>query len=209
MQAKIINTSNEYSYAVYLLSGIIAWNLFYEIIIKLLKIFYTYERLIKTFNFPKIILPIIVVTVAIINFMITFIPVYIAFLLLGHNPNEYLYWLPILICITALYAFSLGLLFGVLNVFFKDIEHIVPILLQFLFWLTPIVYFIDFVPKSVSFLLEMNPMYLIINSFHNVLTFNSPPDQNFIMYLVFICSGLFILALYVFNKTQRNLTDLL
>ncbi len=81
---------------------------------------------------------------------------------------------PILILITLFFAMSIGLLLGVLNVFMRDIGQVVPVVLQALFWLTPIVYNIRILPEHVQGLFKLNPLYPLV-SYQNVLLYDQPP----------------------------------
>ena len=87
-----------------------------------------------------------------------------------------LIWLPVLMVINIALALGLGLALGVLNVFMRDIGQIVPVIMQFLYWFTPIVYMANIIPEQYQKWLALNPLIPIITGYQNVLLYNKEPD---------------------------------
>ena len=91
----------------------------------------------------------------------------------------------------------------------RDIGQVVPILLQFLFWFTPIVYPISIVPEYLREWLVYNPMYSLVVSYHEVLLYNRAPDWHSLMPIALV-SALFLLAsLFVFRRASPEMVDVL
>lgn len=207
MSARLHGTGDQYSYAIYLMSGILAWSLFTEILSRSVSLFIENSNLLKKISFPKMTLPMIVVGRALVNNILLLLAMLIIFTLLGHYPGIYLLYLPILIIITAVFGLGLGLVLGVLNVFIRDIGQVVPIIVQIWFWFTPIVYALNVIPEKYQHLLIFNPMIVVVRSYQNVLFYNQAPDW-FGLINVFVFSvALLSFALILFQKASPEMVD--
>jgi len=209
LAAKLPGVNNRFAYAIYLASGMIAWSLFLEVISRCLTLFIEQGHLLKKMVFPRVTLPAIAAGSCLLNHFFLLVATISIFLLLGHPPGLTIFILPALTILTLALALGLGLMLGVLNVFIRDIGQVVPILLQFLFWFTPIVYPIDIVPEHLQKLLAFNPMSVVVASYHDVLVYNRAPDW-FSLTLIAVVSGLLLFAsLFIFRRASAEMVDVL
>jgi len=207
LSAKLPGISNRYAYAIYLMSGILGWSLFIEIINRCLTLFIDNGNILKKLVFPRIALPLIVSGSALVNNALLFLAILMIFGLLGHLPGSALVWLPVLMVINVALALGLGLALGVLNVFMRDIGQIAPVVLQFLFWLTPIVYMVDIIPKQYREWMILNPLIPIIMGYQNALLYNRNPDWAGLSAVALLAAGLLAFALLLFRKASPELVD--
>lgn len=209
LSAKLPGIDSQYAYAIYLMAGMLSWSLFSEVFTKSLNIFIENGNLIKKMAFPKIALPLIVTGSALINNMFLFIAVLVVFGLLGHTPTFALLWFPLLVVITLALALGLGLTLGILNVFMRDIGQMMPILLQFWFWLTPIVYVSTILPPKYQDILLINPMTGVILSYQNIFVYSKSIDFNTLIYPITIALISIFLALFMFFRANEEMADVL
>jgi lipopolysaccharide transport system permease protein len=209
MKAKLIGIDSQYAYAIYLISGIIGWNLFSDISSRLLTVFIDNGNLIKKVSFPRILLPTVIVGVGLVNFLLMFISMFIIFAILGHFSVGYLVWMPLLILITLLNAIGIGLFFGIINIFIRDIGQMMTIILHFWFWLTPVVYSIDMLPESYKFIFSFNPLYGLVAGYQSILAYNSAPNMHLLIYPTIFGATLFFIALFVFDRANHEMSDVL
>ena len=209
MRAKLPGVESQYAYPIYILSGMVGWTLFSEILGRSLTIFIDNANLLKKISFPKLSLPHIIIGSALINFIFLFLIMFIVFGFLKHLPFHALHWLPLLLIITIALAVGLGLFLGTLNVFMRDIGQAMTIILQFWFWLTPIVYISSIVPEKYHTLLMLNPMTGIIMGYQNVLLYDKTPDLYLLIYPTLFASFFLILALILFRKASEEMADVL
>ncbi len=176
MRAKLPGVETTFAYSIYLCAGVLTWGLFTEIATKGQSIFIDNANLLKKISFPRMALPLIMVLNACINFAIIF-GLFLLFLVLSGNWPGWvaLAMLPLL-AIELLLAVGLGVVLGVLHVFFRDVGHFFGIFIQFWFWLTPIVYPADILPAPVRAWLSLNPMVPLIDGFQRVLVHAQMPD---------------------------------
>lgn len=182
-----------FAFSIYLCAGVITWGLFAEMLQRLNSVFLEHGNLIKKSNFPRICLPTIVALSALINFGII-LALYLVFLaIIGHWPGWALLALVPLIGLQLLFTLGLGILLGTLNVFFRDVGQLTGVVLQFWFWLTPIVYTLPALPESVRDVMRFNPMQPMIAAYQTIFLDRAMPD--FISLLPFVALTAFFLLL--------------
>lgn len=209
LQAKMEGIDSQYSFAIYLTAGMLGWNLFAEIVTRGLNVFVMNGNLIKKAMFPKVVLPAIAVGTCLLDNLLLFISILIIFALLGHMPTVQIIWLPVLIFSTVALGTGLGLILGIFNVFIRDIAQVVPIVMQVLFWFTPIVYPISIIPESYRHYLYFNPMYPLVKAYQDVLVFGSAPEMSQIVTIVLVSVALLIVGFFLFMRASEEMADVL
>ncbi len=165
-----------FAFGIYLCAGVITWTLFAEMLARLNSVFLEHGNLIKKSNFPRICLPAIVTLSALVNFGIIF-AIYLVFLaIIGHWPGWVLLALVPLLALQLLFTLGLGIFLGTLNVFFRDVGQFTGVVLQFWFWLTPIVYTISILPESARNAFAFNPMQPLMAAYQNLFLDHQLPD---------------------------------
>lgn len=209
LKAKLPNIDNQYAYAIYLMAGILGWSLFAEVFARSLNIFIENANLIKKMAFPKIALPLIVTGSALVNNILLLGAILVVFGILGHMPTLELLWLPLLMIIILALGLGLGLMLGIINVFVRDIGQIVPIILQFWFWLTPVVYVANALPPEYRKFFYYNPMTGIIEGFQNIMVYNKPIEFDMLIYPVVLAFVSLGLALFMYFRANEEMADVL
>ncbi len=210
MSAKLPGMANDRSaYALYVLSGLLAWSLFAEVVSRCLTLFIDNANLLKKLQFPRICLPIIVAGSAVLNNVLLLLAVLLVFGLFGRLPGSGIVWVPVLMVLTLAMGLSIGLLLGVLNVFMRDVGQVVPVVLQFGFWLAPITYTADIVPVPLRRLIYLNPMTAIVQGYQNALLFGRPPDAVALTWLALVAALLLASAFALFRRASPEMVDVL
>ena len=146
---------------------------------------------------------------AIINFMATFI-IFSIYIMMNININinvfVYLSIIPILI-IQILIALSLGLLIGVINVFFRDIGQVTQLILQVWFWLTPVVYNVEILPERIVNIINLNPLTNLLNGYRCVILQNRWPDWSALFQVMVLATIMISISMYIFNKIDSIMMD--
>lgn len=209
LAAKLPGIDNKYAYALYLMAGILAWNLFSEIVSRCLNLFIEQGNLMKKMRFPRIALPVIVLGSCLLNNLLLFVAVLVVFAALGQMPSMEMFWLiPLTLVVTA-FSVGLGLVLGVLNVFVRDIGQVVPIVMQVWFWFTPIVYSINIIPQDLRSLMAFNPMFPLASAYHDVLVYQVSPNVNEIAITVAVSLALMVIGLFMFRRAAPEMVDAL
>jgi lipopolysaccharide transport system permease protein len=207
MRTRLPGSDNGYSYSIYLCAGILAWGLFSEIVGRAQTMFIDQANLLKKIHFPRICLPLIVVLGALLNFGIIF-GLFTMFLVASGNfPGAAFAAIVPVLALQVLFAIGLGLIIGVLNVFFRDIGQLFGILLQFWFWLTPIVYPASILPESMRGWLAFNPMAAIIGAWQRILVTGQPPLWETLAAPLVLALLMCLLGWRLFRKRAGEMVD--
>lgn len=207
--ARLGGVDSKVGFAVYLMAGLAAWGLFSEIVSRCLTIFIEYAGPMKKIAFPRLCLPIIVFGGAVINHVLLLAAILVVFLFFGHVPGHAWFSLPIGIALIAFFAFGLGVMLGVLNVFVRDIGQVTGVILQIWFWLTPIVYMSNILPHNLRWLVAVNPMAPLVGIYQNALLFNRWPGVSDLVAPVLAAVVLLTLSYVIFRRASAELVDVL
>lgn len=208
MQAKLPGVDTTFAYSIYLCAGVITWSLFAEIAGRGQNIFLEHANLLKKLSFPRLTLPLIVVLSAGLNFGIIFGLFSLFLLLSGNFPGwAYLALFPVL-AIQVAFAIGLGISLGVLNVFFRDVGQMFNVVLQFWFWLTPIVYPAAILPEAArDILLGWNPMAPLIAAYQGILVLGQWPAWESLIMPTAVAILLCLFGLRLFRKRSGEMVD--
>jgi lipopolysaccharide transport system permease protein len=207
MKAKLSGVDSTFGYSIYLCAGSLTWGLFAEITTRVQNAFLDNANLLKKLSFPRLCLPLIVVINAGLNFAIIF-GLFTAFLIVtsAFPGIVYLALLPLL-SILIIFAVGLGMVLGVLNVFFRDVGQFFGIFVQFWFWLTPIIYPLKALPVKVQDLMKINPLASLIEGFHVVLVVGQWPSWETLIYPVTVAMVLCWFGMRLFRRHSGDMVD--
>lgn len=207
MGARLPGVEGGFAYSIYLCAGLLTWGLFAEIVTRSQTVFMDHANLLKKIHFPRVCLPVTVVITATLNFAIIFGLFTLFLLLSGAFPGWVYFALFPVLLLHVLLAVGLGMLLGVLNVFFRDVGQAMSVVLQFWFWLTPIVYPVSILPETAQRLLGLNPVLYVMQAYQNVLVNAAMPDWLSLwpvgVFTLLVC----LLAWRVFRKHADDLVD--
>lgn len=209
LAAKLPHVDSKSAYAVYLMAGTAAWGLFSEILARCTTVFIDYANTLKKIAFPRLCLPLIVAGSALVNHVLLLVAIAVIYLCLGHPLNSAWLILPVGMLLIILFAFGLGIILGLLNVFSRDVGQVLSIVLQLWFWLTPVVYTIDTLPARFRYLLELNPMTALVSIYQNALLRGEAPQWSQLLTPLMIGMGLFLLSFWIFRRASADLVDAL
>lgn len=207
--ARVGDIGGSYSYAIYLLAGMLGWSLFVEIFTRSLTVFIDNAALLKKIAFPWICLPLIVAGSALVSNMMLLVATVVILLAVGHQLSATIVLLLVLIPLTVAFALSLGLVLGVINTFVRDTAQVMGVVIQLLFWATPIVYPRSVVPARFIDILSVNPMYPIVSAYQDVIAYNRMPPWNGLLVVAALTAVLSAFSVVLVRRAQRDMVDAL
>jgi len=171
--AQLGNVNDPFAMSIYICSGLLAWITINETVMRNSTAFLAHSNLIKKVAFPHPLL----VLYQVISGMITLVIMLAIFLAViivtGHCVGWSIIWLPVIILIQTLFMYGLGLFLATVTAHFRDMPQIIGIVLQLWFWLTPIVYPRDLIPRLMpkigKIFVQLNPLYHLTNLYQNIL----------------------------------------
>jgi len=207
MKSKLPGVAGQFSYSIYICSGLLLWGFFGEICGKGTSLFIDNANLLKKVSFPRITLPVILVLTSLINFAIIFGLFLIFLVLIGDfRVMQLVLMVPVVLTTLALAA-GLTMVLAVLNVFFRDVGQLFTIVLQFWFWFTPIVYPLQIIPEWARGVVEMNPMAVTVGGMHDIFVNNQAPQWIPLLNVALLGCALMILGLYLFRRHSGDMVD--
>lgn len=194
-------------YVTYLVIGILPWNWFTTIVAQGTTTFLSNAGIIKKVYFPREILPISVVTSGLVNFLISLLIIALFLICSRIGFSWYIVFLPLIILIQ--YIFSLAVVFftSAIDVYVRDSEYIINFLIQMVFYATPILYTLDMFPAKFQTLLKINPMVTIINSYRDVLFYQSLPHIKSLFIILAVCLLLLCITYKLFKKLEKGFAE--
>lgn len=162
----ILNIKTEGSpYILFVFSGLACWQLFSYIFLQGSASLIQNQELIRKLSFPRILLPVSKIIVAMVEFAISFLLLMIALLIAGKTPEWrfVLIIFPIVGIITI--GLSIALLLSAATIHYRDLHHLVPFLVNFGIWFTPVFYPVTILPHKYAPLLYLNPVAGFIDIF--------------------------------------------
>lgn len=194
-------------YLIYLIAGIIPWTFFTTSVNMGMSSILFNADIIKKVYFPRIILPISSVTSGLVNFSISCVIVIIFALLSGVGISFCLLFLPLIALIQ--YIFTLGMVFilSAIEIYVRDVEHIVNFFISMLFYVTPILYTPDYVPAKFNFILRLNPLSYIINAYHSIFYYKEIPNMGDLGIIFILSMVIFLVGYKIFDKLQRGFAE--
>jgi ABC-type polysaccharide/polyol phosphate export permease len=188
-------------YAVFLVSVLLPWTFFAQSLSYAAESIVGNAELIKKVRIPKLIFPVAALTSNMINFLLSLIPLVVIVLVLRHP--FYVTWLYLPVPLLALTMLTLGatFFFAALNVYYRDVSHILQIVLQIWFYITPIIYPIEMFGKYM-WILKLNPLIFALNGFRmGVYAGHLPTIQSILA--SFVCGLIALIVGYtLFRRTQ-------
>lgn len=207
LRAKLPGAQDPMAYALHVTAGLVSWNYMAEIVQRSQSLFLDHANLLKTIQFPRSTLPVVVLFSATINFALIGSVFVIALVISGHWPG----WLMVaalpLLVVQALLAIALGVLTGTVNVFFRDVGQAVTVALQFWFWLTPIVYPLAILPERLQNALAWNPMLHVVGGYQRIVVEGIPPTWTPVGAVAATGLVLGVLAWWTFRTLSPDLVD--
>ncbi len=205
--SKLPGVTNKAGYAIYLMAGMAAWGFFAEIITRCTTIFIEYAGVLKKISFPRLCLPVIVGGSALLNHVLLLLATAVVFLFFGHFPGVAWVVLPIGMLVVTAFAFGLGVLLGVFNVFVRDVGQVFTVVMQIWFWLTPVVYTSGTLSKSLSWLAVFNPMAPLVKLYQDAMLYNTFPQWGTLLIPILVSATLFMISFLVFRRASADLVD--
>jgi lipopolysaccharide transport system permease protein len=194
-------------YPLFSLTALLPWQLFASALQRSSVSLVGNANLLKKIYFPRLAIPLSSIFAALVDFLISFVVLIGVMIYYRYLPNWNALWLPLLVLLALLTALAVGLWLSALNVQYRDIQQIVPFLVQVWMYASPIVYPIETIPAGIwRWLYGLNPMVGVIQGFRWALIGGAPPDLTLVisgaMVLILLVSGL-----YYFRRMEKTFAD--
>ncbi len=157
-------------YPVFYFTALVPWTYFSTALQSCTSVVVDNQRVITKVYFPRLVLPLSAVVSGLVDFAIGFVVILVVTAIYGIKPTLAVLWLPVLLLLAVLTALGVGLWMSALNALYRDVRYVVPFLVQFWMFASPVAYPSSLVPERWRWLYGLNPMAGVIDGFRWALT---------------------------------------
>ncbi|MDO8654640.1 MAG: ABC transporter permease [Undibacterium sp.] len=193
------------TYAVFLFAGMIPWNCFSSSVIQCSSAFISNEGLIKKIYLPKTLFPLSVATGVLIDSVLSFIALFVMIVSIGGNLSWQLLFIPFAFLLLYFFTLGIALIFSIATVFFRDLQYIITVAMQALFFLTPVMYKKEMLEGKVGWLVGINPLVPFIELFRAPLNSAALPSLSILISACIFTLISMVIGLIVFMKFQKKI----
>jgi lipopolysaccharide transport system permease protein len=200
--------SQDLPYPLFTLSALLPWQLFASALQRSSISLVGNANLITKIYFPRLAIPISSVFAALVDFAVSFLVLLGVMIYYQYWPGLNILWLPIIVLLALLTALSVGLWLSALNVQYRDIQQMVPFIIQVWMYASPIVYPIETIPAGVwRWLYGLNPMVGVIQGFRWALLGGEQPDITMLI-SVGVVFLILVSGLFYFRRMEKTFADI-
>ena len=201
-------SSDGFPYPIFIYTALLPWQLFATALTQSSMSIVANRQLVTKVYFPRLIIPIASTLAGVVDFFIS------SFVLVGLMayyhivPTIWVVITPLLVVLALVTAIAIGLWLAALNARFRDVQYTIPFLIQFWFFVTPIVYSTGILPDRLTFVYGLNPMVGVVQGFRWALLGSANQVGPLMILAVGIVSLLLVGGLAFFKRTEKIFADL-
>lgn len=194
-------------YPMFIYAGLLPWLFFANSMSSTMTVLDGSSALIKKIYFPREILVLSTLFAKIFDFFMASI-IFILMLIVFKIKLTWfmLFFIPIFL-IQFLFTFGLSLLLSALNLFYRDVQYLFNLILTLWFYLTPVLYAVEFFPEKYRFIFKLNPLSVFINAYRQTIFGESIPNFSSLGIAMLISFLLFIVSYKIFKKLEGTFAD--
>lgn len=205
-----VDTSN-IPYPLFAIAGMGAWSYFSFVMSQSGNSIIGAQEMVKKIYFPRLIIPLSKALVGFVDFVIALVFIILLMIYYEVPPSGQIVYLPFFILLTILSALAIGIWLSALTIRYRDFQHIVPFMVQFGLYATPVGYqakdIVENLPNWAIVLYYANPMAGIVEGFRwSVLGGEAPTSYAYFSFLLVII--MFVSGLFYFKRAERVMADI-
>jgi lipopolysaccharide transport system permease protein len=213
----MLGQSNRHDYAAFILCGLLPWYFFSGSIMGGTGSIVNNGYLIKKVYFPRVVLPTSIMLSNLVNFLVA-LPVYFVLSwLLGVRFTPYVLFLPVVIVVEMIFIEGVSLLLSSANVFYRDVQQVMEVLILAWFFLTPIIWDVNTLPVSKVIMgvevpvqrltYILNPMASIITTYRDILYYGRSIGWDFFLRTAVTSLIVLVAGFYAFNRLKGRFAE--
>jgi lipopolysaccharide transport system permease protein len=222
LPAQVGNPSGLDNYALWLVCGLLPWLFFNRVLTVGTESLVANAGLIQKVYFPRIVLPLSLANATFFTWLLEMGVLLVALSLLGSFVLPWLPFVALFMIMFAIFAIGLSMIFSIINVYFRDLSYLLTIVLQFWFYLTPILYPVELVaaqsdtlggflgtPITLLDVYSLNPVEGFVEIFRNLLYDNRVPDLGTVLVAFAWTVSAFGVGAWMYSRKEKMLAELL
>lgn len=206
--SSVMRATNVDKYYMFLFVALIPWIFFSSSLTGGAMSILGNKNMITKIYFPREVMPIAYVTSCFVNMLYSFIVVFIAIIFSGIGINfTALLFLPLVMIIEYIFSLGVAMIVSAVNVYFRDLQHILGIIAMAWMYFTPIIYGINDVPEKWQRLFRINPMCHIITAYRDILYYKTIPDLPGLLITGAASVVVLVLGFAIFGKLKKRFAE--
>lgn len=189
-------------YPVYVLAGLVFWTFFQQSTTQCMTNLVWGSSLLKKVYIPSGVFPLAAVGTALVNLMLSLVPILLIMVVLRHSFSWALFFLPFGVLLVALFSLGLGLVMSSMAVFFSDVVDMYDVFLRIWFYLTPVMYPEQILPKRFVWIVKLNPMYHFMLCWREPIYHGALPPLHSVLVCCSWSAGLLLIGWWVFSRQR-------
>lgn len=194
-----------FQFTAFLFAGMIPWNFINGVVSQSGSAYIANEGLIKKIYVPKIVFPLSIVVTLFIDAILSLAVLVFFIIILGGKIAWVIFFVPIALIFLLIFAVGIGLIVAIANVFYRDLQYILTVVMQGLFYLTPVLYIKDKVPSALSVLVSLNPLTPLIEIFRAPISYRLMPGNYTLSIAIIISIGTFAIGIWLFLRQEKKI----
>lgn len=207
LKVRFGSDDSPFTFAVYLLCGLLPWNAFSEGILQSTSLIRTNQNLVKRVLFPLEILPFNLTVVTVIQQLFGLALLIPFATLITQRFSFVIGLLPIVLFFQFLFFSGANWIWASLSVYFPDLRQLTPLLIMMLMFITPIFYPQNLIPAQAHFVVELNPMARIIEIYRSIFMEGNLPNIESLLITALMCVLVFLLGYFWFMRSKPSFPD--
>jgi lipopolysaccharide transport system permease protein len=196
-------------YAVFALSGVVPWTLFSRALATSSGSLVESSAIISKVYFPRLMLPLASATSYVIDFAMSLVVLVVVMAIYGVHVTPALALAPLFALMSLVVALAFGVWLSAVNVRYRDVQFLLPFVIQLWLLATPIAYPLARIPHRWQTLIGLNPVAGVVTGFRWAVTGKAQPPLGLIALSLAVTFGVLVVGLAYFRKTERTFADII
>jgi len=194
-------------YPLFIYAGLLPWFFMVNGLSSAMNVFISDSSLIKKIYFPREILVLSTLLAKAFDFFLSFL-IFILMMIFFKVPfSFFMLFFLLIFLIEFLFVYSLSLILAAFNLYYRDVQYLFNLVITLWFYLTPVIYAVEFFPEKYRIIFQLNPMAVFINAYRQVLLGGDFPKWSSLGIGILLSLILFFIAKKIFKKLEKNFAD--
>ncbi len=195
------------NYTIFMIVALIPWNFFTTAVQTGTSSVTINGNILKKVYFPREIIPLSVTTSQLVNFLITCLIMFGFILFSGVGFSIHFLLFPVLVFVQFILTLGINLILSAVTVFVNDVAHFVQVAMTLGFYATPVVYLSSMLPEKFQWVMHINPMAVLVESYRAILYYHKMPDMYWLGIWIVLSIIILVVGYMIFKKLERTFVE--
>jgi lipopolysaccharide transport system permease protein len=196
-------------YPLFIYAGLLPWLFMVNSLSSAMNVFISDASLIKKIYFPREILVLSTLLAKTFDFFLSFLIFILMMIVFKVAFSPFILFFFLIFLIEFLFVYSLSLVLSAFNLYYRDVQYLFNLIITLWFYVTPVIYAVEFFPEKYRIVFQLNPMAVFINAYRQVFLGGDFPKWSSLGIGVLLSLILFFVAKKIFAKLEKNFADII